>query len=70
MGYTWQELKEHFNTVGDVQYSNVAVGRDGRKKGFGFIRFATAEEASTAIEKMNGVEFMGRPLEVRLDNKA
>mmetsp|Transcript_17450 Transcript_17450/g.25795 ORF Transcript_17450/g.25795 Transcript_17450/m.25795 type:complete len:201 (-) Transcript_17450:379-981(-) len=67
---TWQELKEHFNTVGDVQYSNVAVGRDGRKKGFGFIRFATAEEASTAIEKMNGVEFMGRPLEVRLDNKA
>lgn len=67
---TWQELKDHFATVGDVQYSNVAVGRDGRKKGFGFIRFATAEEASKAIEKMNGVEFMGRNIEVRLDNKA
>eukprot|EP00574_Skeletonema_japonicum_P006995 CAMPEP_0201726064 /NCGR_PEP_ID=MMETSP0593-20130828/9245_1 /ASSEMBLY_ACC=CAM_ASM_000672 /TAXON_ID=267983 /ORGANISM="Skeletonema japonicum, Strain CCMP2506" /LENGTH=203 /DNA_ID=CAMNT_0048217531 /DNA_START=61 /DNA_END=672 /DNA_ORIENTATION=- len=67
---TWQELKDYFATVGDVQYSNVAVGRDGRKKGFGFIRFATAEEASQAIEKMNGVEFMGRNIEVRLDNKA
>eukprot|EP00573_Skeletonema_grethae_P012205 CAMPEP_0201694680 /NCGR_PEP_ID=MMETSP0578-20130828/6854_1 /ASSEMBLY_ACC=CAM_ASM_000663 /TAXON_ID=267565 /ORGANISM="Skeletonema grethea, Strain CCMP 1804" /LENGTH=209 /DNA_ID=CAMNT_0048180385 /DNA_START=108 /DNA_END=737 /DNA_ORIENTATION=+ len=67
---TWQELKDYFATVGDVQYSNVAVGRDGRKKGFGFIRFATKEEASAAIEKMNGVEFMGRNIEVRLDNKA
>ena len=67
---TWQELKDHFASCGDVQYSNVAVGRDGRKKGFGFVRFATAEEASEAIEKMNGVEFMGRKLEVRLDNKA
>mmetsp|Transcript_171 Transcript_171/g.295 ORF Transcript_171/g.295 Transcript_171/m.295 type:complete len:219 (-) Transcript_171:449-1105(-) len=67
---TWQELKDHFASCGDVQYSNVAVGRDGRKKGFGFVRFATAEEASQAIEKMNGVEFMGRNIEVRLDNKA
>lgn len=68
---TWQELKEYFATTGgDVQRADVAVGHDGRKKGFGFIRYATAEEASAAIEKMNGVEFMGRKLEVRLDNKA
>jgi len=67
---TWQELKDHFASCGTVEHSNVAVGRDGRKKGFGFIQFATAKEASEAIEKLNGVEFMGRKLEVRLDNKA
>ena len=67
---TWQELKDHFGSCGTVEYSNVAIGRDGRKKGFGFVRFATKEEADVAIEKMNGTEFMGRNIEVRLDNKA
>jgi RNA recognition motif-containing protein len=67
---TWQELKDHFASCGTVEHSNVAVGRDGRKKGFGFIQFATAKEATEATEKLNGVEFMGRKLEVRLDNKA
>ena len=28
------------------------------------------KDAAKAIEELNGVEFMGRPLEVRLDNKA
>jgi RNA recognition motif-containing protein len=67
---TWQELKDHVGSCGTVEYSNVAIGRDGRKKGFGFVRFATKEEADVAIEKMNGTEFMGRNIEVRLDNKA
>eukprot|EP00571_Detonula_confervacea_P011945 CAMPEP_0172304624 /NCGR_PEP_ID=MMETSP1058-20130122/6009_1 /TAXON_ID=83371 /ORGANISM="Detonula confervacea, Strain CCMP 353" /LENGTH=246 /DNA_ID=CAMNT_0013015935 /DNA_START=91 /DNA_END=831 /DNA_ORIENTATION=- len=66
----WQDLKDHFRTIGEVSRSDVAVGRDGRKKGFGFIRFETAADAAKAIEELNGVEFMGRPLEVRLDNKA
>lgn len=66
----WQDLKDHFRTIGEVERSDVAVGRDGRKKGFGFIRYQTAADASKAIEELNGVEFMGRPLEVRLDNKA
>jgi RNA recognition motif-containing protein len=66
----WQDLKDHFRTIGEVERADVAVGRDGRKKGFGFIRYATAEEAQKAIEELNGVEFMGRPIEVRLDNKA
>ena len=66
----WQELKEHFATVGEVLRADVAVGRDGRKKGFGFIRYGNAEDATKAIAELNGVEYMGRPLEVRLDNKA
>jgi RNA recognition motif-containing protein len=66
----WQDLKDHFRQIGEVDRADVAVGRDGRKKGFGFIRFHTAEDAAKAIKELNGVEFMGRPLEVRLDNKA
>jgi len=66
----WQDLKDHFNQCGTVLRSDVAEERGGRKKGFGFIRYATAEDASKAIEELNGVEFMGRPLEVRLDHKA
>lgn len=66
----WQELKEHFATIGEVLRADVAVGRDGRKKGFGFIRYGNAEDAIKAIAELNGLEYMGRSLEVRLDNKA
>lgn len=66
----WQDLKDHFRQIGEVQRADVAVGRDGRKKGFGFIRFSTPEEATKAIDELHGVEFMGRTIEVRLDNKA
>lgn len=66
----WQDLKDHFRQIGEVDRADVIEGRDGRKKGFGFIRYASAKDAARAIEELNGVEFMGRPLEVRLDNKA
>lgn len=66
----WQDLKDHFRQIGEVDRADVAEGRDGRKKGFGFIRYASAKDAARAIEELNGVEFMGRTLEVRLDNKA
>jgi len=66
----WRELKDHFNQCGDVDRAEVAEGSDGRKKGFGLIRYHTAEDAENAIESLNGVEFMGRDIEVRVDNKA
>jgi len=66
----WRELKDHFRQCGDVDRAEVAEGSDGRKRGFGLIRYHTAKDAQSAIETLNGVELMGRPLEVRLDNKA
>ena len=66
----WQELKDYFRQCGDVERSEVAESMDGRKRGFGIIRYRTAREATNAIETLNGVEFMGRPLDVRLDNRA
>ena len=66
----WRELKDHFRQCGDVDRTEVAEDRGGRKRGFGFVRFHTANDAQNAIDTLNGVEFMGRDLEVRLDNKA
>lgn len=36
----------------------------GRSKGFGFVEMSTDDEASSAIEKMNGYELDGRSLRV------
>mmetsp|Transcript_30133 Transcript_30133/g.72822 ORF Transcript_30133/g.72822 Transcript_30133/m.72822 type:complete len:489 (+) Transcript_30133:70-1536(+) len=66
----WRELKDHFRQCGDVDRAEVAEGSDGRKKGFGIIRYHSASDAQNAIETLNGEEFMGRPLQVRQDNKA
>jgi len=67
---SWKELKEFFRQCGEVDRVEVIEGPDGRKKGFGTVRFYKAKDASNAIRKLNGVEFMGRPLEVRLDSRA
>lgn len=66
----WRELKDHFRQCGEVDRAEVAEGSDGRKRGFGLIRFHTAKDAQKAIEELSGVELDGRPLEVRVDNKA
>ena len=49
--------------------AEVAEGSDGRKRGFGLVRFHRAQDAQAAIQKLNGEDLMGRPIEVRIDNK-
>ena len=66
----WRELKDLFRQYGDVDRAEVAEGTDGRKRGYGTIRYRNARDAANAINAVNGMEFMGRQLEVRLDNKA
>jgi RNA recognition motif-containing protein len=66
----WKELKEHFSTVGEVQRVFVKSSDSGRSKGFATVRFAKKEDAEKAMNTLNGVEFQGRDLDVRLDNKA
>jgi len=66
----WKELKDHFRSCGDVERAEVIEGPDGRKKGFGTVRFYKAEDATSAIETLNGTELGGRQLEVRIDKNA
>lgn len=66
----WKELKDHFRSCGDVERAEVIEGADGRKKGFGTVRFFKAEDATNAIEELNGTELGGRQIEVRVDKNA
>jgi RNA recognition motif-containing protein len=66
---SWQDLKNHFRQCGDVDDADVIEGADGRKKGFGIVRFRNEKDAESAISRLDGVEFQGRKLEVRLDKR-
>ncbi|MFM2415275.1 MAG: hypothetical protein RI911_968 [Candidatus Parcubacteria bacterium] len=62
---TNESLKAHFAQCGNVVSASVVMEREtGRSRGFGFVEFATAEEAQAAVEKLNGVELEGRALNV------
>lgn len=65
----WQQLKDLFRNVGEVERADIAEYPDGRSRGFGIIRYTTAADAWQAIERMNGMEIEGRLIEVRLDKK-
>jgi len=66
----WRDLKHHFRQCGEVERAEVMEGPDGRKRGYGTVRFYRSRDAQSAIRRLNGDEFMGRRLEVRVDHKA
>lgn len=60
------DLIKFFSDYGKVQKAYVVCDRFTKdSRGFGFVYFETIEEATTAIEKTNGVVFCGR--EIRVD---
>ena len=71
---TWQELKDHFkDTLMDpnVQLPFVDVIKNSNSgRAHGLVRFGNAEDAATAIAKVNGTELQGNKLEVRLDKQS
>jgi len=62
---TWQELKEVFSEFGEVNFVRIITDREtGRSKGFGFVEFASVEEATAAKDAMQGQEVDGRELKI------
>jgi cold-inducible RNA-binding protein len=62
---TSDELRDYFAQAGTVESASVVEDRmTGRSRGFGFVEMATPEEATAAIEQLNGKEFGGRNLTV------
>jgi cold-inducible RNA-binding protein len=60
-------LAAHFSQVGTVTSATILTDKmTGRSKGYGFVEFASEEEAKAAVDKLNGVELDGRPLFVDL----
>ncbi|KAG0378756.1 hypothetical protein BGX24_002896 [Mortierella sp. AD032] len=67
---SWTDLKDFMREVGPVAHADVLLGHDGRSKGCGVVEFQTAEDAKTAIRKMNDVVLRGRPIFVREDRES
>lgn len=64
-GTAENQLRDLFAQYGEVLSVNIIVDRyTGKAKGFGFVEMTNDEEARSAIEALNGFEFMGRQLRV------
>jgi RNA recognition motif-containing protein len=63
-----EDVAELFAPYGEVVNCALPLERDtGRKRGFAFVEMADAESEDRAIDGLQGVELMGRPLRI---NKA
>ncbi|KAK5846300.1 glycine-rich RNA-binding protein 4, mitochondrial-like [Gossypium arboreum] len=61
-----QSLKEAFSKYGEVVEARVIVDREtGRSRGFGFITYTSTEDASSALQALDGQILHGR--QVRVD---
>jgi len=64
-GITWQELKDIFSEAGEVVFARVITDREtGKSRGFGFVEFASVEDAKKAKEEFDGAEIDGRTVKV------
>jgi len=50
---SWQDLKDHFRTAGNVIHASVFFDESGRSKGCGIVEYSTKEEAEKAIQTLN-----------------
>ncbi|MEY4731239.1 MAG: hypothetical protein RL681_185 [Candidatus Parcubacteria bacterium] len=64
---TQDTLQSSFAQAGTVTSASIVMDKmTGRSRGFGFVEFATDEEAQKAIELWNGKELDGRTLTVNV----
>ncbi len=61
------DLESLFAEHGEVKKAQVITDRDtGRSRGFGFVEMGTSEEATAAINSLNGKNVDGRDLTVNV----
>lgn len=62
-----EELGNLFAEFGEVTEAKVITDKfSGRSKGFGFVTFASEEDAAKAVEAMHEKDVEGRPLTVNV----
>ncbi len=60
-----EDLKDLFNTYGEVRKCTIPLDRDsGRKRGFGFVEMINKSAEKNAIDDLQDVEWMGREIRV------
>ncbi len=59
------DIRQAFEAVGEVTEVNIIIDRmSNRSKGFGFVEMPNKDEATNAIESLNGTDLGGRALNV------
>ena len=66
---SWQDLKDHFKTIGPVLNADVMQEADGRSKGCGLVTFQNKRDADRAIAELHDTELDGRKIFVREDRE-
>lgn len=60
------KLNQHFQRFGTITSARVMQTESGESRGFGFVCFSDAAEATKAVTEMNGKMLAGKPLYVAL----
>ena len=68
--YTGDDLRALLAEFGEVSRADVVMGRDGRSRGYGTVRFADGAGAAAAIAGKHGADLEGRTLTVKMDRFA
>jgi RNA recognition motif-containing protein len=62
---TEESLEAKFSECVRVESARLITDRDtGRSKGFGFVEMSSEAEAQAAIDRLNGMDYDGRPMKV------
>ena len=68
---TSEGLREFFTQCGNVTSATVITDQfSGRSRGFGFVEMATPEEATAAVQRLNGKDLDGRQIKVEIAKPA
>lgn len=63
---TDQKLMEEFSAYGEITSAKVMTDNTGRSKGFGFVCFANADQATKAVTELSNRIVCGKPLYVAI----
>ncbi|ONH77743.1 Protein HRB1 [Pichia kudriavzevii] len=61
----WQDLKDLFKEIGEVERADIIESTPGRSRGMGTVHFYNEADVEKAIERFNGFEWFGRKIDVR-----
>lgn len=64
---TSNALRETFQQVGNVERTEIILGRNNKSRGMGIVVMRTEQEALVAIAEFDGIEMASRAMSVRLD---
>lgn len=63
---TEEKLRQEFATYGTIKSCRVMKDEQGRSRGFGFVCMESGDQATKALQTLNNMMFMGKPLYVAL----